>query len=80
MRRVKWKGFYSSSNSVKKNVKRSRNDLVTPKCLGQTVEVHNGKHLKKIQILEDMIGHKLGSFFKTRAIFEYKKKKKKGKN
>ena len=54
-----------------------RNSSIIPKFIGRTYKVHNGKNLKKITIIKEMVGHKFGEFFKTRADFIFKKKKKK---
>ena len=53
-----------------------RSASIIPKFIGQTYKVHNGKNLKKITIIKEMLGHKFGEFFKTRQDFTFKKKKK----
>lgn len=40
---------------------------VVPEFVGQTFMVHNGRQHMKIQITEDMVGHKLGEFAPTRT-------------
>lgn len=34
--------------------------------------VHNGKDFLPVQIVEEMVGHKLGEFSPTRAKFSYR--------
>ena len=78
MKRSKWKGVYTQI--IKKplfNFKMSRKISIVPKLIGKTIKVHNGNKLKEITITKEMLNHKLGEFFKTRANFEFKKKKKK---
>lgn len=48
-----------------------------PKYVGRSFQIHNGNQFKNLTVLDEMLGHKFGEFAKTRAIFEYKKKKKK---
>lgn len=39
---------------------------IVPEFVGYTFEVHNGKVFNKVQVTEDMVGHKLGEFSHTR--------------
>lgn len=39
---------------------------IVPLMVGRTVEVHDGKEFKKVAIVPEMIGHKLGEFALTR--------------
>jgi len=81
MKRSKWKGFFiepkhcKTENLLSNEI--SRNSLIVPAHTGKTFTIHNGKSLKNMIVLEDMVGHKFGEFSKTRIAFEYKKKKKK---
>ena len=81
MKRSKWKGiYYIKPNNYKETsnqTKISRNSSIIPKFIGQSFKVHTGKNFKKIIITKEMLGHKFGEFSKTRANFEFKKKKKK---
>jgi ribosomal protein S19 len=45
--------------------------------VGLTCNVYSGKKLVKLNLTDEMIGHKAGEFSPTRAKFVYKKKKKK---
>lgn len=77
--RSKWKGPNSINPSKIKTLKDliySRSQEVTPKMIGQTLHISSGNKIFTIQILEEMLGHKLGEFVRTRAEFEFKKKKK----
>ena len=86
MSRSKWKGPYVGlknfeTKELKKqsNFELPRNMEITPKLIGLTVKVHNGKEHKEITIINEMVGHKLGEFVFTRAKFVFVKKKKKKK-
>ena len=52
----------------------SRSSVILPKFIGLTFYVHNGKTYNKLNILEAMVGHKLGEFSPTRKKFSFKKK------
>ncbi|MBT3198502.1 MAG: 30S ribosomal protein S19 [Phycisphaerales bacterium] len=39
---------------------------IVPEFIGETFLVHNGKTFLRVQITEDMVGHKLGEFSPTR--------------
>jgi small subunit ribosomal protein S19 len=39
---------------------------IVPEFIGQTFLVHNGKVFNRVQVTEEMIGHKLGEFSPTR--------------
>jgi small subunit ribosomal protein S19 len=45
----------------------SRACTIVPEFVGVTFLVHNGKNHMKVQITEDMVGHKLGEFAPTRT-------------
>ncbi len=40
---------------------------IVPEFVGHTFMVHNGKIFHKVQVTEDMVGHKLGEFSPTRT-------------
>ena len=44
----------------------SRSSTVIPGMVGFTFGVHNGREFKQVQIVENMVGHKLGEFSPTR--------------
>jgi small subunit ribosomal protein S19 len=44
---------------------------ITPEMVGHTIAVHNGKDFKDVRIVEDMVGHKLGEFSKTRKFIRH---------
>lgn len=80
MSRSKWKGPYIGADNLQtKDLKTQiilpRNIEITPKLVGQTLKVHNGKEYQELIILEEMVGHKLGEFVFTRVKFAFKKKK-----
>jgi len=54
----------------------SRSSIILPKFVGLTVFVYNGKIFLKVNITENMIGHKLGEFAPTRKKNVFKKKNK----
>lgn len=39
--------------------------------------VHNGKNYVPVEVVEEMVGHKLGEFSATRTKFSYKQTKNK---
>jgi small subunit ribosomal protein S19 len=55
----------------------NRNSIILPNFVGKIVQVHNGNTFIKITVIQEMIGHKLGEFVKTRKTFKFKSKKKK---
>lgn len=44
----------------------SRDSTIFPEMVGHTIAVHNGKEHIPILITEEMVGHKLGEFSRTR--------------
>lgn len=52
----------------------SRRSTVTPRMVGLTIEVHNGKGFDPVYITESMVGEKLGSFSLTRKFKGHSKK------
>lgn len=44
-----------------------RDMVIVPKLVGLTIAVHNGKDFQDVQILPEMIGHRLGEFAMTRS-------------
>lgn len=81
MKRSKWKGVYVKPTNYEDSsifsTKMSRSSSIIPKFIGQTFKVHTGKSFKEITVTKEMLNHKFGAFFKTRAEFVFKKKKKK---
>jgi small subunit ribosomal protein S19 len=45
----------------------SRRSMVTPRMVGLTIAVHNGRQHVPVLISENMVGHKLGEFAVTRT-------------
>lgn len=45
----------------------SRDSVISPDFVGQTIAVHNGNKFIPIYITENMVGHKLGEFAPTRT-------------
>lgn len=54
----------------------ARASTVVPEMIGLTFMVHNGRAHIKVQITEDMVGHKLGEFAATRTFRGHGGKKK----
>jgi|SRR3989344_3258461 len=44
-----------------------RDIVIVPKLVGLTIGIHNGKTFQDVQILTEMIGHRLGEFSMTRG-------------
>ncbi len=63
--------FINRSNkkqSKKKQIKTHKRHLViVPQMLDMTIGVHSGKGFEPIQIIPEMLGHRLGEFALTRA-------------
>jgi len=77
MKRSKWKGpFLKKSNLTEKFVVLPRNYEITSKIVGLTCNVHSGRIFVKLNITDEMIGHKIGEFVPTREKFVFKKNKK----
>ena len=78
MKRSKWKGpFIKKKDNTQKLLTLPRNYAIISQVVGLTCTVHSGKKLVKLNLTDEMIGHKIGEFVPTREKFEYKKKKKK---
>jgi small subunit ribosomal protein S19 len=45
----------------------SRWSSITPEMVGHTIGVHNGRAHVPVQVVENMVGHKLGEFAPTRT-------------
>jgi small subunit ribosomal protein S19 len=52
----------------------ARASVVTPEMVGLTIAVHNGKKHEDVLILENMVGHRLGEFARTRVFKGHAKK------
>nr|YP_009144734.1 ribosomal protein S19 [Pseudo-nitzschia multiseries]AKJ77342.1 ribosomal protein S19 [Pseudo-nitzschia multiseries] len=78
MKRSKWKGpFVKKYYLTEKFAVLPRNYEVTSKIVGLTCNVHSGRTFVKLNITDEMIGHKVGEFVPTRERFVFKKKKRK---
>ena len=49
----------------------ARSSTITPEMVGFTIGVHNGKIHMPVQIIENMVGHKLGEFAHTRKFVKH---------
>ena len=45
----------------------SRSSTIFPSFVGHTIAVHDGRKHVPVYITEDMVGHKLGEFVRTRT-------------
>jgi len=57
----------------------ARDCTIVPEFVGQTFEIHNGRHFIKLFVTEDMVGHKLGEFAPTRTFYGHSAGDKKAK-
>ena len=48
-----------------------RDMIVVPAMLGWSIGVHNGKEFVKVDVNEEMLGHRLGEFSPTRKIAKH---------
>ena len=53
----------------------ARRSTIPPDFIGYTFLVHNGKQHIKVQVSEDMVGHKLGEFAPSRTFRGHTNKK-----
>lgn len=44
-----------------------RDLVIVPKMVGMKIQIHNGKEFVPIEIIADMLGHRLGEFAATRS-------------
>jgi small subunit ribosomal protein S19 len=49
----------------------SRAAVITPEMIGYTIGVHNGKTFIPVSVSEEMVGHRLGEFSKTRVFIRH---------
>lgn len=49
----------------------SRASVITPGMVGFTFGVHNGKNHISVQVVENMVGHRLGEFSPTRKFVRH---------
>ncbi|TAJ18951.1 MAG: 30S ribosomal protein S19 [Planctomycetota bacterium] len=57
----------------------SRRCTIPPDFIGHVFMVHNGRMHLKVQVTEDMVGHKLGEFAPTRVFRGHTNKKEEAK-
>jgi small subunit ribosomal protein S19 len=53
----------------------SRRSTIPPDFIGHVFLVHNGRSHLRVQVTEDMVGHKLGEFSPTRVFRGHTNKK-----
>ena len=41
--------------------------IILPELIGMNIQIHNGKEFAQVEIIGEMIGHKLGDFVLTRS-------------
>jgi len=49
----------------------SRSSTITPEMVGLVMAVHDGKKFVEVNIVENMVGHKLGEFAPTRKFVRH---------
>jgi small subunit ribosomal protein S19 len=54
-----------------------REMIIVPVMVGETIYIHNGKEFQKVEITDQMLGHRLGEFSQTRRIAKHTNKTKK---
>ena len=68
------------TNKGKKSIRTHKRDLIIlPELVGYKLQIYNGKEFVPIEIIFEMIGHKLGEFSMTRAKAKHSKDAKSGK-
>lgn len=49
----------------------SRDSVIIPEMVGHVFAVHNGKDFIKVEVKEEMVGHRLGEFAPTRKFIKH---------
>ncbi len=49
----------------------ARASQIAPEMIGYTFGVHNGRDFIEVKVTEDMVGHRLGEFSKTRTFTKH---------
>ena len=49
----------------------SRDAMIAPEMVGFTFGVHNGKEHIPVQIIEEMVGHRLGEYSPTKKFYRH---------
>lgn len=49
----------------------ARDSEISPEMVGYTFKVHNGKDFIEVKVSEDMIGHRLGEFSKSKKFIKH---------
>lgn len=74
------KGFYVDEKLLAKVAKAKQGDVIktwaractiTPEMIGHVFGVYNGKEHVTVKVTENMVGHKLGEFSKTRKFISH---------
>ena len=68
MSRSKWKGSFIEKSVLNKDSNKiwSRNSTIPESMIGNFLFIHNGKEFKKVLIIREKVGFKLGDFSFTR--------------
>jgi small subunit ribosomal protein S19 len=45
--------------------------MITPEMIGFVFAVHNGKNFISVNVVEEMVGHRLGEFSPTRKFIKH---------
>lgn len=49
----------------------ARDSMITPEMIGFVFAVHNGKDFIRVEVKEEMVGHRLGEFSPTRKFIKH---------
>lgn len=49
----------------------NRELVIVPAMLGKSIGIHNGKEFVKVEITDEMLGHRLGEFALTRKVTKH---------
>lgn len=68
MARALWKGPFVDACFLRSRTRRvwSRRSMILPEFVDEFFEIHNGKEFLRVQITEEMVGHRFGEFASTR--------------
>jgi len=66
--------------AIKRPIKTwSRRSMITPRMVGLTIAIHNGRDFVPVYMTENIVGHKLGEFSMTRVFRTHRAADKKAK-
>ena len=57
---------------IKKPIKtHNRSLVIVPSMIGMNIGIHNGRNFERIEVIPEMLGHRLGEFAVTRSLVKH---------